>query len=257
MRVHKSNRDAVHSSGARLMLGAPRSELSWALWIVAVAACAAPAASRAEDPATLNVDVGKPGVAIPAGFFGLMTEEINHSYDGGLFAELIQNRTFQDRVPHAAAVAELPIHWSVVGPGKVTTDEADPVNSALPVSLKLDIAGGESGVANDGYWGIPVRPDTTYTASFYAKGGGGFAGPVTASIRTDEGDVSVARADIPAGHRRVAEVHVHAQDRARGADHVQGAVRPLGVRHRAACRSASSRCSRRRTRTRRTACGPT
>ena len=29
-------------------------------------------------------------------FYGLMTEEINHSYDGGLYAELIQNRIFQD-----------------------------------------------------------------------------------------------------------------------------------------------------------------
>ena len=60
-------------------------------------------ASRAEGPATLDVDVSKPGVAIPAGFFGLMTEEINHSYDGGLFAELIQNRTFQDPAPRRAA----------------------------------------------------------------------------------------------------------------------------------------------------------
>ena len=56
----------------------------------------------AEGPATLEVDAGKPGVAIPAGFFGLMTEEINHSYDGGLYAELIQNRTFQDPVPRPA-----------------------------------------------------------------------------------------------------------------------------------------------------------
>ena len=35
-----------------------------------------------------------------------------------------------------------------------------------------------------------------------------------------------------AGHRRVEEVHGHAQDRARRADHVQGAVRPVGERHR-------------------------
>ena len=60
----------------------------------------------AEGPATLDVDVGKPGVAIPAGFFGLMTEEINHSYDGGLFAELIQNRTFQDPPRPRGARAE-------------------------------------------------------------------------------------------------------------------------------------------------------
>ena len=178
-----------------------------------VAACAgvAATAARADGPATLEVDAGKPGVAIPAGFFGLMTEEINHSYDGGLFAELIQNRTFQDPPPRRPAEARgrarrpgpgvarggVPIHWSVVGPGKATTDRADPVNAALPVSLKLDLAGDESGVANDGYWGIPVRPDTTYTASFYAKGGGGFAGPVTASLRTDDGNVTVARGETP------------------------------------------------------------
>ncbi len=76
------------------------------------------------------------------------------------------------------------------------------MNAALPVSLKLDLAGEESGVANDGYWGIPVRPDTTYTASFHAKGGGGFAGPITATIRTAEGDAVVARAVSPPIHDR-------------------------------------------------------
>jgi alpha-N-arabinofuranosidase len=189
-----------------------RSDRTRWLSIVAVCAGVVASAARADGPATLDVDAGKPGVTIPEGFFGLMTEEINHSYDGGLFAELIQNRTFQDPRPRPAAGnpgprpagagpgshgGGVPIHWSVVGPGKATTDEADPVNSALPVSLRLDLAGDESGVANDGYWGIPVRPDTTYTASFYAKGAGGFAGPVMGSLRTDDGNVTVARGESP------------------------------------------------------------
>ena len=55
--------------------------------------------------ATLDIDVNKPSVTIPKMFYGLMTEEINHGYDGGLFAELIQNRTFQDPAPEAAIVA--------------------------------------------------------------------------------------------------------------------------------------------------------
>lgn len=187
------------------MLGAGRSPWTWAQWIAIVAASAGVSASaaRGDGPATLEVDAGKPSVAIPAGFFGLMTEEINHSYDGGLFAELIQNRTFQDPASRPGGVAPgsrgggVPIHWSVVGPGKAATDNTDPVNAALPVSLKLDLAGDESGVANDGYWGIPVRPDTTYTASFYAKGGGGFAGSVTASLRTDDGKLTVAKGETP------------------------------------------------------------
>ncbi len=59
--------------------------------------------ARTDVPAMLAVEVNKPGVAIPGSFYGLMTEEINHSYDGGLFAELIQNRTFQDPAPRGAA----------------------------------------------------------------------------------------------------------------------------------------------------------
>lgn len=142
--------------------------------------------------ATLDVDVSKPGPVIPDTFFGLMTEEINYSYDGGLYAELIQNRTFQDPGPRGAGGT--PIHWSVVGPGKVTVDDAGPVNPALPLSLRLELTGAEAGVANDGFWGIPVRPDTTYAVTFYAKASDGFAPPITASIRTDAGDAIVAKA---------------------------------------------------------------
>lgn len=173
---------------------------------VAFARPAAPARAAAV-PATLDVDVDKPGVAIPPTFYGLMTEEINHSYDGGLFAELIQNRTFQDPEPRprgrpgapssqpARPRRDLPIHWSLVGDGKASLVRDDPVNPALPATLRVDLSGKTAGVANDGFWGIPVRPDTTYSASFYAKGTGGFAGPVTAALVLDEGNVAVAKAD--------------------------------------------------------------
>jgi alpha-N-arabinofuranosidase len=165
-----------------------------AAWIGLTAALAGLVAvgARADVAATLDVDVSKPGPAIPSSFFGLMTEEINHAYDGGLYAELIQNRTFQDPGQGTGGV---PIHWSVVGSGKAATDRTEPVNAALPISLRLDLTGGEAGVANDGFWGIPVRPDTTYVASFYARAADGFAGPVTASLQTDDGNLTVAKAD--------------------------------------------------------------
>jgi len=133
--------------------------------------------------ATIDVDVNKPGASVPPTFYGLMTEEINHSYDGGLFAELIQNRTFQDPRP-AGAMDDVPIHWSLVHEGsdaKLSVDKSDPVTNALPLSLRLELAGSRAGAANDGYWGIPVRPHTKYIASFYAKGSNGFTGGVTAA----------------------------------------------------------------------------
>ena len=58
-----------------------------------------------------------------------MTEEISHSYDGGLYAELIQNRTFQDSTTS-------PVHWSLVhdggGAGTIALDTTQPLNTALP-----------------------------------------------------------------------------------------------------------------------------
>lgn len=163
--------------------------------LIAAAAVTVCVVSRAEDVATLNIDMSKQGPKIPATFFGLMTEEINHSYDGGLYAELIQNRTFQDP-PSQGRGGEhvVPVHWFSVGSGKLAVDDCDPVNAALPLSVRLELGDGQCGIANDGYWGIPVRPNTTYTARFYAKGGEGFAGPVTAALRLNDGDVTVATA---------------------------------------------------------------
>jgi alpha-L-arabinofuranosidase len=152
-------------------------------------------------PATLEIDLGHPGHAIPPGFYGLMTEEINYSYDGGLFAELIRNRTFQDPATGASSrdprppIGSVPPHWSVFGAAHAATNRIDPVNPALPINLRLTLSGGTGGVANDGYWGVPVRPSTKYAVTFYARGNDGFAGAVTASLLVAADERTVARAE--------------------------------------------------------------
>jgi alpha-N-arabinofuranosidase len=115
--------------------------------------------------------------------YGLMTEEINYSYDGGLYAEMIHNRTFQ----HTWGGFE---HWEPYtrGSGHVTvSDGKDGPSDALPKSLQLKIAaagkGSSSGLANDGFWGMAVRPDTAYHGSFYAKAAG--VGPATLQLLSD------------------------------------------------------------------------
>ena len=102
--------------------------------------------------------------------YGLMTEEINYSYDGGLYAELVRNRTFKDH-------PTLPVHWHLVrdagASGAMALDSSVPLNHALTRSLKLVITKatprGRVGVANDGYWGIPVKPNMRYRATIYAQ----------------------------------------------------------------------------------------
>jgi len=56
--------------------------------------------------------------------------------------------------------------------------------------------GHAAGVANEGYWGIPVKPDTRYHASFYAKAAPGFGGPVTVSIQSNDGTTTFASGTV-------------------------------------------------------------
>ncbi len=168
--------------------------------------------SSAGEPGELTVKVDEPGAKISPTLYGLMTEEINYSYDGGLYGELIWNRIFKDVGGGGA-----PQGWSVYragvgtaaereggegatpGTGTIAIDTHDPVNNtALTNSLRLDITtpGSGVGVANDGYWGIPVKPNWQYKASFYARAGNDFSGPLTAAIVGNDGKV-LASATVP------------------------------------------------------------
>jgi alpha-L-arabinofuranosidase len=148
------------------------------------------------QPAALQIDATHPGPQVNPMFYGLMIEEINHSLDGGLYGELIQNRVFMDD-------PKTPVHWSLVqdngGIGSIALDTTQPVSgTALATSLKVSVSQGQRvGAANDGYWGIPVKPFTTYRASFWAKAGVGFTGPLMLDIESSDGTKVYALAQVP------------------------------------------------------------
>ena len=144
-------------------------------------------AARTAGP-TVTIDTASPSGKVSPLFYGLMTEEINHSYDGGLYAELVRNRAFLDDAATAA-------HWSLVqADGSTATmalDPKEPLNTMIGTSLRLNVTqastGHAAGITNEGYWGIPVQPNTRYRASFYAKAAPGFTGPIAVSIQGDDG----------------------------------------------------------------------
>jgi alpha-N-arabinofuranosidase len=148
------------------------------------------------EPAALKIDAVHPGPQVNAMFYGLMIEEINHSLDAGLYGELIQNRVFKDD-------PATPVHWSLVqnngGIGSIALDTTQPVSgTALTTSLKVNVSHGQRvGVANDGYWGIPVKPFTVYRASFWAKADAGFSGPLRLDIESADGTRVYGEALVP------------------------------------------------------------
>jgi len=144
-----------------------------------VTALAAPLLGQ--SPATLNVDVSHAKAAVSPTLYGLMTEEINYSYDGGLYAELVRNRTFRSDWSGI-------LNWFVIEKGtasaKMSIDPKDGPSTALPNSAKLEVskadANSPAGLLNEGYWAIAVRPNSRYTGSFFAKSDS--AGPLPVRI---------------------------------------------------------------------------
>jgi alpha-N-arabinofuranosidase len=149
------------------------------------------------DNPKFTVDAGRSAGNVSPRLYGLMTEEINHSYDGGLYGELIQNRAFQDD-------ASNPVHWSAVNGGQsaatIALDPANPLNDKLARSLRVTVTKADktnpAGAANDGYWGIPVMPKTTYRAAIFARAESVFSGPITVSIVSDDGKEVYAKGKV-------------------------------------------------------------
>ena len=177
----------------------------------------------------LILDLTKPGATVSPMLYGMMTEEINHSYDGGLYAELIRNRIFKDNpnTPEGWSLvrqdsnSKAAIKLMMATENNVPFDERrHAITGALQTCLRLTVekAEGRVSIANEGYWGIPVRPGTIYKASFYIKGSGSTppqrrpgsqaaqpaapviedntAGPITVTIESNDGKTVYASGSV-------------------------------------------------------------
>jgi alpha-L-arabinofuranosidase len=159
-----------------------------------LAGLAFPISLAAQGP-TLTIQVNHPTAKVSPTLYGLMTEEINHSYDGGVYAELVNDRAVSTGFGALT-------HWNEVvhrdSAEDVSIDATTGPSSAQPRSLKIAVtAATESspaGVENDGYWGIAVRPNTTYTGSFWAKADTSL--PVTVSLQNDSTGVVEAKTTV-------------------------------------------------------------
>jgi alpha-N-arabinofuranosidase len=145
---------------------------------------------------SLDLQVDHPTAQVSPMLYGLMTEEINFSYDGGLYPELVRDRAI-------GKSWESLFHWTMVARGdsavKISRDDTSGPSTAQPRSIKVSVTAASeaapAGVQNDGFWGIPVRPQTTYTGSFYAKSDSAGV-PVTVSLVNDEIGVTAAATTV-------------------------------------------------------------
>lgn len=118
--------------------------------------------------AQVKVDIypNTPGAKVSPNLYGIFYEDINHAADGGLYAELIRNRSFEDNDKAADS-------WKAHNGATMhlVNDAKKQLNKAQKNFLEVSFTGKEnSGISNEGFWGINAVQGRTYKLSFWAKG---------------------------------------------------------------------------------------
>lgn len=114
------------------------------------------------------------GDAISPNMFGLFFEDINFAADGGLYAELIENRSFEAKDAYGNpgnfyAEEDPGYAWSPVGSPEMKFVTGTPLCSANPHYLRFTATAPGQGFQNKAYDGIFAKKGETLHVVFYAR----------------------------------------------------------------------------------------
>jgi alpha-L-arabinofuranosidase len=132
--------------------------------------------------ASLTIDVDKPGHRISPALWGIFFEDINLSADGGIYPELVRNRSFEDSAQ--------PDSWTLsdsnTGKSRIAIDSSQPLNPFNRHSLCVTLDGSVA-LENDGYWGMNLVQGDTYDFKLAARAADDFSGPLTVRMLSTSG----------------------------------------------------------------------
>jgi alpha-L-arabinofuranosidase len=123
--------------------------------------------------ATITVEADKPGSAVSPLLWGIFFEDINLSADGGIYPELVRNRSFED--------AARPEYWRLLNAtnssSQMAIDVSKPLNPLNLHSLRVNVDGAFI-LENEGYWGMNIIQGNSYVLKFAARATDGFGEPL-------------------------------------------------------------------------------
>ena len=114
--------------------------------------------------------------------YGIFFEEINHAGDGGLWSEMIRNRSFEDNHTYPEA-------WEGADGTTLSLASGHLLNSAQQQYLHIEPAASGASLINEGYWGMRMDSQPYYTLTFFARADASFSTTFTASLLSDDDEV--------------------------------------------------------------------
>lgn len=147
--------------------------------------------------ATIQVDVSQ-GKSISDHLIGIFFEDINYAADGGLYAELVQNRDFEYSSKDGSRQGwDSNYAWSVKGgQGTLTIATERPIHENNPHYAVLDIRQVGAALQNDGYDGITLKKGEKYDFSCFARIAGESKGGKVIISLLDQEENEVAKASV-------------------------------------------------------------
>ena len=191
--------------------------------------CALAATAQTEP---IRIDLTQKGAVVSPNLYGIFFEEINHAGDGGLYAELVQNRGFEEHVlPSGMTLRDgkayaldamnyehrrnrnwnIPWNveekkmrgWRVAGERAAVSGEVvepkTPLHENTPHAMQLTIKsvqkGGKAVLTNTGYWGMGFKAGEKYDLRCYVKSSN-FKGCITARLVDTESGASLGKMEF-------------------------------------------------------------
>ncbi len=156
------------------------------------------AAMSVKAQVNIKVDVAQRGIEISPTLYGIFYEDINYASDGGLYAELIRNRSFEydaiarnSRNRPSDATSKLdgdhvPAFWRADG-ANLSLVQDGLLNEKQGHALKVETTKANGGISNEGYWGINAVAGTQYKLSFWIDPSTPLKGNIVASLKSKDG----------------------------------------------------------------------
>jgi alpha-L-arabinofuranosidase len=141
----------------------------------------------------LTVQANKPITNVPANMWGIFFEDINFAADGGLYAELVKNRSFEFYTPLMG--------WNEVKQNKDTGHilivNRTGANTANPryAALTVNAPNGSYGLSNEGFRGMGITKGQQYNFSMWANAPAG-TGLQARVVLLDEKDQPIGEATL-------------------------------------------------------------
>ena len=136
----------------------------------------------------VKVMVSQPGAQISPAMWGVFFEDINFGADGGLYAELVKNRSFEFTNPMMGWKEIKP----VTGSGKLLIINSGMAENPRYARITVDGAQGYA-ISNEGFRGMGVKKDNEYTFSMLGRSTGNLR--VRVELVNDKG--KIAEATVP------------------------------------------------------------